>query len=84
MTCTLLHALTATSVLENGSEPQIFVRSKRFMSKMPKMPTNLQRSNSTTAQSANLKDSSKNISLVLAELLDNYDSNQRPNYGGKF
>lgn len=49
---------------------------------MPKMPTNLQRSNSTTAQSANLKDSSKNISLVLAELLDNYDSNQRPNYGG--
>lgn len=74
---------TATSVTEDGSDLRIFVRSKRFMSKMPKMPTNLQHFNGTVAQSADLKDSSKNISLVLADLLDDYDYNQRPGYGGK-
>lgn len=74
---------TETSVTEDGSDLKIFVRSKRFMSKMPKMPTNLQHFNGTVAQSADLKDSSKNISLVLADLLDDYDYNQRPGYGGK-
>ena len=49
------------------------------MQKMPR-PNNLQHSNSS---SADHKDSSKNISLVLADLLDDYDYNQRPGYGGE-
>ncbi|KAJ6225644.1 hypothetical protein RDWZM_004189 [Blomia tropicalis] len=35
-----------------------------------------------TKQSADSKEATKNISLVLAALLDNYDYNQRPSYGG--
>ena len=73
----------ATSVVQDSSDLRILVRSKRYMlNKMPR-PNNLQHANSTSAQSANLKDSSKNISLVLAGLLDDYDYNQRPGYGGK-
>lgn len=73
----------ATSTKQGSSELHIHVRSKRFMSKMPRMPSNLQHPNNTEEQSANLKDSSKNISLVLADLLDDYDYNQRPGYGGE-
>lgn len=52
------------------------------MQKMPRPAEELPVAKFSEAQKALLKESSKNISLVLAGLLDNYDHNQRPGYGG--
>lgn len=62
-------------------------RHKRFLQRIPKARKfsdrnrdalmNWNQSNSTATLGSN-----KNISLVLAALLENYDHNQRPGYGG--
>lgn len=55
---------------------------------MKKMPSHYQyktRDRQNTNQTAeSSKNNSENISLTLAQLVDNYDYNQRPGYGGKW
>ena len=73
---------TTTSTIQESTNLKIYVRSKRFVvNKMPRLSGSQLRNN--TKQSADSKEATKNISLVLAALLDNYDYNQRPSYGGK-
>ena len=70
-------------MVHGSTDLKIYVRSKRFFmqNKMPR-PPNLPQSNQTMLESKDLKANTRNISLVLAALLDNYDYNQRPGYGG--
>ena len=79
-------------------DSKILPRSKRFIQRMPKTPKlqthQTHHSKSSSSSSSSMMTTSNdeqsefdnekfgNISMVLAKLLDHYDHNQRPDYGG--